>query len=195
MTRPLQLAQHHARPVELRALATRAHFGEAGPLQLELLGGQIILDADAAALEGAAASDEVIGYLQCGQVGRRKPRWLGCRLGAKMHAAVTGRGVLGSRSPRNALKHSLRGQLKQRGTPAAMHVAGTTARVDVAGGPNNTASVMGRVIPGSLSPRSVFRRSLRGAVAVERAPRGALRMKLRCTCSVAVKLDGAAACF
>ena len=63
----LQLAQHQARPVELRSLATRARFGEAGPLgllQLEILWGEVILDSNAAALERAAATNKVVGCLQ-----------------------------------------------------------------------------------------------------------------------------------
>ena len=100
-----------------------------GPASALILGDKIILNADAAALEGAAASDEVIGCLQRahGEEGSG-----GCCL------------------------------------------------------PNNTALVMYEESSkaGQPLPKERFQ-TLRGAAAVaERAPSGALRMKLRRTCGV-----------
>ena len=56
--------------MELGALAPSSRLEEAGPegaLDLELLRREEVLDADAAALEGGAASDELVSGLQGAQ--------------------------------------------------------------------------------------------------------------------------------
>ena len=65
----------------------------------------------------------------------------------------------------NAAAHE-RATAADEGVGCLQRVQGKKARVDVAWGPNNTASVMGRGIPGSRSPRNALRRSLRGAADV-----------------------------
>ena len=95
MTRPLELAHHQARPVGLRTLATRARFCKAGPLS----SWRIILDTDAAVVEGAVATN-----------GGKKLGWVDVAWGPNSTAPVTGRRVpAGSRSPRKASRQCLRG--------------------------------------------------------------------------------------
>ena len=96
--------------MELWTLPPGLRLEEAGPegaFSLDLLGGEEVLDAHAAGLEGTAASDERIGSLQ-GIQGKENPGRGQAACEPRSMASEMGRGAPCSLSTRKDVSRSLR---------------------------------------------------------------------------------------